>query len=157
MGKMRKPLEGYEKFYEVDSSGLIISKRFDKPLKPFTTKSGYDYVDLFDGKSKKREAVHRLVAKHFVSGFKEGLTVNHKDENKLNNDYRNLEWMSQRDNNMYSRARRVAKLDKETLEVVKVYDAIVDAIYEGFKGPEIVKCCKGRQKSHYGFKWCYID
>lgn len=154
---MRKPLEGYENFYEVDSSGQIISKRFMRPLKPFKDKRGYEYVDLFDGISKKRESVHRLVAKHFVSGFEEGLTVNHKDQVKDNNHYTNLEWMTQRENNLHANAVRVAKLDKDSLEVLKEYDAIIDAIADGFKGPEIVHCCKGRLKTHYGFKWKYID
>lgn len=42
--------------------------------------------------------VHRLVALAWVSGYFDGATVNHKDGNKTNNDYRNLEWMTQRDN-----------------------------------------------------------
>jgi hypothetical protein len=155
---MLKPLKDYEIFYNVSSNGQIISKRFNKPLKPFLCKKGYYYVDLFDGESKKRRSVHSLVAEHFVDGYKEGNHVNHMDKNRKNNDYENLEWVTPRENILHSHAVRVAKLDKITEEVLKVYDAIISAQEEdGFKTPEIVKCCKGRAKSHYGFKWKYVD
>lgn len=37
--------------------------------------------------------VHRLVAITYLGDFSnEGLQVNHKDENKINNDVSNLEW-----------------------------------------------------------------
>lgn len=42
--------------------------------------------------------IHRLVAKNFVEGYEEGLTVNHKDCNKRNNHYSNLEWVTQKEN-----------------------------------------------------------
>lgn len=156
-GLMRKPIENYENFYEVDSEGYVFSKRFRKNLKPFKCRQGYLYVDLFDGESKKRFAIHRLVAKHFKEGYADHKVVNHMNKDKLNNDHTNLEWVTQRENILHANARKIAKLDKDTLEVIKTYDAIVDAELDGFKTPEIVHCCKGRQNSHYGFKWKYVD
>ena len=41
-----------------------------------------------------KERLHRLVALAFVPGHAEGLTVNHIDGNKLNNNVENLEWVS---------------------------------------------------------------
>lgn len=45
--------------------------------------------------------VHRLVAKYFLSNFTENLTVNHIDENTLNNDVSNLEMITMKDNVNY--------------------------------------------------------
>mgnify|MGYP000949875448 CR=1 FL=1 len=43
--------------------------------------------------------IHRLVATHFVPvGRPDQIEVNHIDGNKLNNDYRNLEWVNRREN-----------------------------------------------------------
>jgi hypothetical protein len=152
-----KDVKGYEDFYYVDDNGVIFSKRFKKPLKPFKSKVGYLYVDLFDGKSKKRHAVHRVVAECYHGTPKKELDVNHKDRNRLNNHPSNLEWVTRSENLIHARGRKVAKLDKDTLEVLKVYDAIVYAEADGFKTPEIVNCCKGNLNYHYGFKWKYLD
>lgn len=42
--------------------------------------------------------VHRIVAKYFVDGWFDGAVVNHIDGNKHNNNYENLEWITQKDN-----------------------------------------------------------
>lgn len=42
--------------------------------------------------------VHVAVAKLFVSGYKEGLEVNHKDGDRTNNIYTNLEWVTRLEN-----------------------------------------------------------
>lgn len=47
-------------------------------------------------------AVHILVAREFVDGWFEGAEVNHKDFNRANPAYWNLEWLSHIDNIKYS-------------------------------------------------------
>lgn len=47
---------------------------------------------------KKLIRVHIAVASTFVDGYQEGLTVNHKDGNKLNNQAENLEWITNQKN-----------------------------------------------------------
>lgn len=47
-------------------------------------------------------AVHILVAREFVEGWFEGAEVNHKDFNRANPSYYNLEWLSHKDNVAYS-------------------------------------------------------
>ena len=49
---------------------------------------------------KKRFAVHRLVAEHYLEGT--GEVVHHKDGNTLNNNVENLEWTTQRENIRHS-------------------------------------------------------
>lgn len=88
--------------YEVSSCGKIRNKTTGKLLKTYIDKDGYEHVTLstpIKGVKKSRHyPVHRLVAYNFVKGFKDGLTVNHKDDNKTNNTYSNLEWMTLSEN-----------------------------------------------------------
>lgn len=67
-------------------------------IKPFKNKHGYLYVNFVDGKKKQKYAVHRLVAKYYCEGYFDGAVVNHKDGDKQNNHYKNLEWCTQREN-----------------------------------------------------------
>lgn len=46
--------------------------------------------------------IHILVAREFVDGWFEGAEVNHKDFNRSNPAYWNLEWVSHKDNIAYS-------------------------------------------------------
>lgn len=46
--------------------------------------------------------IHRLVGLHFVSGHEEGLQINHKDGNSLNNIFTNLEWVTPSENVRHS-------------------------------------------------------
>jgi hypothetical protein len=56
-------------------------------------------VKLFDGKGRyTRRSVHDLVAAAFVGPKPPGYEVNHKDTNKHNNDYLNLEYTTRLEN-----------------------------------------------------------
>jgi len=97
-----KSIEGFSE-YKITSDGKVISHRWpNKPreLKPGKMgKGGYLSVALMIDNIKAQSfRVHRLVAKHYVSGYFEGAVVNHIDENKLNNHYSNLEWVTQEEN-----------------------------------------------------------
>lgn len=65
-----------------------------KVLSPWVASHGYPTISIKVGKQRKKYLVHRLVAHAFCDGFKDGLTVNHKDGNKLNNNAHNLEWVT---------------------------------------------------------------
>jgi hypothetical protein len=94
-------IEGYEGRYTISNTGEVISycRGKIKKRKPHFLKDGYLGVSLYGhDKKPKIRSIHRLVAKAFCPGFKEGLTVNHKDCNKLNNHFQNLEWMPNAEN-----------------------------------------------------------
>lgn len=77
-----------------DFGGIILKKRLDI--------SGYWTVCLADGKGDKRpKKVHRLVAEAFIPNDNGLPCINHKDENKLNNEVSNLEWCTVAYNNNY--------------------------------------------------------
>lgn len=64
---------------------------------------GYLRVRLTKGEESKTFLVHRLVAMAFLSNPDNLPTVNHKDFDTRNNTVENLEWMTQKENNNYSR------------------------------------------------------
>lgn len=80
--------------YAVDDDGSVFNFRTEKYLKPCVGPGGYATVCL----NGRNYLLHRLVAMHFVRGYKPKYTVNHKDLNKLNNNSSNLEWVTHRQN-----------------------------------------------------------
>lgn len=119
---VRKPVKGYEGYYEVDQFGRVYSvdrvvsvedngRVYNKPLKGKQMKQsvhtkGYKTVSLTkDGKTK-TVFVHRIVAEAFIPNTKNLPMVNHKDEDKTNNFVENLEWCTNEYNLNYGNARR---------------------------------------------------
>lgn len=96
-----KSIELNGKIYYISNYGVIksgnkfIAQRYDK--------DGYKIFTA--GKKGKRKIykVHTLVAKLFVQGYKHGLEVNHKDFDRTNNYYKNLEWVTHQENVLYSK------------------------------------------------------
>lgn len=83
--------------YEIHSDGTIVSLNYNrtglpKPLKQFYDKNGYACVAIYVDKQTKRMKVHRLVAMAFIPNPNNLPQINHKDENKSNNQIDNLEW-----------------------------------------------------------------
>jgi hypothetical protein len=76
-------------------TGIIRSKSINH--------EGYYFITISNGKrNKKTIKIHRAVAENFVEGKSDGLIVNHIDGNKLNNNYKNLEWCTTLDNNHHA-------------------------------------------------------
>ena len=94
-----RPVVGYEGLYEVSNIGRVRSlDRFyyrlhkGKVLSPTKDRYGYLTVTLnCNGKSKTIK-IHRLVAQAFLPNPDNLPQVNHKDEDKTNNNVDNLEW-----------------------------------------------------------------
>lgn len=119
---VRKPVKGYEGYYEVDQFGRVYGleriikvndngRNYEKPiagkqLKQSMHTKGYKTVSLTkDGKTKNL-FVHRLVAEAFIPNVDNLPMVNHKDEDKTNNFVENLEWCTNDYNINYGTARR---------------------------------------------------
>lgn len=86
--------------YDVDNFGNVWSHHKGKRqlLKLRTMKAGYRHIVLSAGKLRKGMLVHRLVAMAFIPNPEDKPHVNHKDGNKANNHYKNLEWCTPQEN-----------------------------------------------------------
>ena len=97
-----KPIEGYEGYYDISNHGRIYSQRNNIYLKPYVTGHGYLSIGLRKKGKKKTFWIHRLVAIHFIENKNELAEINHKDFNRQNNYFENLEWINHGDNIRYS-------------------------------------------------------
>ena len=108
-----KDIKNYEDVYQITSYGRIYNKILKKFRKLHISKDGYSYIDLWDKGSFCTFRVHRLVAEAFCYGqTEEKNLVNHKDLNKLNNYYKNLEWCTQQENVDHAKENGVWKINQ---------------------------------------------
>lgn len=103
------PVSGYEGIYEVSERGAVRRCALKpahwhlSPVTAYPLPNGYWTVGLRRRgmKNKVNAYVHRLVGQAFVSN-PDGLPeVNHKDGDKSNNHYSNLEWTTRSGNNLH--------------------------------------------------------
>lgn len=90
--------------YLVGNLGNIYDKKINKYKATSCNNRGYVYGSFnpYDNDGKKTIAIHRLVAWEHVDGYCEETShtqVDHNDYTKDNNYYKNLEWVTQAENN----------------------------------------------------------
>ena len=118
---VRKPIKGYEDYYEVDQFGRVFAKErtihvtdhdreYDKHLpsrqmKQSVHTKGYKTVPLTKDGVCTTKFVHRIVAEAFIPNPDDLPFVNHIDEDKTNNFVENLEWCTEQYNSTYGKAR----------------------------------------------------
>ena len=157
-----KEIQGFEDRYAVSSKGRVMNLKTGKILKHGSTQNGYANVCLCKGDGTKRKwiKVHRLVAEAFIDNPDNLPQVNHKDENKTNNNVENLEWCSASKNIRHSVYQRSCKINQLTIdgELVKEWESSEQIKREtGYSNGNIIDCCKGEYKQMYGYKWEYAD
>ena len=82
--------------YSIDESGNIFSNKSNRQINTFIDRThGLKKVTLFKNGKPYIRLVHRLVAEAFIPKTT-GAIVAHKDNNKLNNHYSNLEWQKKK-------------------------------------------------------------
>lgn len=151
--------------------------RKERILKLGTLPLGYKQIRLQVGNLDETIRVHRLVAKHFIDNPKLFPIINHIDANPSNNHFKNLEWCTQSHNIKYaydigrkktspaflipkigidsplSRSVNQFSLDGNFIKKWGFVSEIERTL--GFSRPNICKCCRGKIKTAYGFKWEY--
>ena len=92
-----KEIEGFPG-YKVSDKGFVLGKRGVCMKLYKNVQNGYRQVNLQSPEGERKVYVHRLVARAFVLGFREGLIVNHINGDKDDNRACNLEWVTQKEN-----------------------------------------------------------
>ena len=170
-----KPVVGYEGLYEISNWGRVKSlKRLvkihnkwgecyitinEKILKKRIDKYGYERVMLCKHGKSKLKQVHRLVAEAFIPNPYNLPQVNHKDEDKQNNHYLNLEWCTHEYNVNYgTRTERCSKpVLQYTLdgELIKEWPSTIECGRNGYNYGCVAACCRGELKKYKNFIWKY--
>ena len=185
MEEIWEPVVGYEKSYLVSNTGLVKSidriierngirqHKKGKMLSIRNNKFGYKRVKLSAFGKDRLFMVHRLVAEAFIPNPDNLPFINHKDEDKSNNNFENLEWCTRLYNTRYGTniermrlshinnpklSKKVAKCSLSG-EILESYPSIAEAARaNGLHGAKISCCCLGkpRRKTHGGFIWKFI-
>lgn len=178
MKEIWKDIKDYEGLYQVSNFGNIrrikfINNKVEKDkitiLKP--NKSIYLQIMLCKNGKTKRKYIHRLVAEAFIENPNNYPYVNHKDENKHNNNVNNLEWCTRVYNMNYGtvkeriseshkkenlKARKAVIQYSKGMDIIKIYNGICEAEKNtNINRCSIIRCCKNKQRTAGGFIWKY--
>lgn len=102
-------IEGEETAYEVNNNGKVRRINNHRELKPNKRYDGYAIYRLRHNHKTIAEYAHRLVATAFLPNPNGYEIINHIDENKLNNNVKNLEWCDKKYNYYYNGAYKRAQ------------------------------------------------
>lgn len=93
------------KIYTLDHNTIRKNGRIDnrkgKQLKPGIDRDGYERVVLTKNGVRKTYTVHKLVALAYIPNPENKATINHIDGNKRNNNVLNLEWATEKENQIH--------------------------------------------------------
>ena len=154
-----------------------------KLMEPY--EKGRKYLQVYLSKNGKKDwiYVHQLVAETFLPNPLNKPCINHKiegDEGKkinmvffnedgtVDEEKSTIEWATYEENNNYgTRNERIfekttnGKLSKPVLqlsldgEFVREYPSTHECERNGFEHSSVIRCCKGKQKTHKGFRFMY--
>lgn len=158
-----KPIgyENFGKYYEISNYGNIRTIRGKKL--GMKNNNGYLTVNLYKPYLY-TATVSRLVAYTFIPNPIPLINdkVNHIDENKHNNYYKNLEWVTQKENvNKQTKdtrhKKRVIQLNIDGTHI-NIFETINDAAkHIGLDRTTISKVIVGVNQTAGGYKWIYED
>lgn len=170
-----KDVLGYEGLYQVSNKGNVYSvERRDvmgrkwggHTLKPASDKDGYLTVNLCKNGIIKNKKIHRLVSEAFIPNPNNFTQVNHRDEDKTNNNVGNMEWCDIRYNNNYGT--RIERLSKKVRAVniktgeVLAFSSTAEVRNKGYDQGNVSRACRGVYNRgggnlYKGHKWSYEE
>lgn len=176
-GEIWKDIKGFEGFYMVSNMGRVKSlprmsnnSRYvseEKILSPRVCGTQREYLSVAlhaNGKTKQMK-IHRLVAEAFIPNPNDYKEINHKDENKGNNNVENLEWCTRSYNVNYgSRSEKQAIHFRKTVvalspegTVLREFESVKAAgEWASVDSSNISRAIRGNRMSK-GYIWRYKD
>lgn len=145
----------------VDNTGTLHGVHIRKLIKK---NNGYVQVILYQNGNYKTYKVHQLVARAFIPNPNNYPIINHKDENKTNNHYNNLEWCTYSYNSKYHDIMHRSQIDRQKSviqkskdgTIVKIWKSINSVKLDGYDPSSVSKCCKRKITFYKGFCWDYL-
>lgn len=121
--------------YYISNKGNIRKGVNGKNLKTFV-RNGYMSINLYNENECKQKYVHRLVGEAFIENPNNYPQINHKDENRCNNNVSNLEWCTCKYNINYGeRTQKMLNSRTGPRKSIKVQvnNIVFDALYKAAK------------------------
>jgi len=172
-----KDIKGYEGKYQISNMGNVksldyLNTKKPKVLTPIKHHLGYLLVHLGYNKIK---MIHTLVAEAFIDNPEGKKFVNHIDGNKQNNNVKNIEWVTSKENMNHAiitglrnphknnhpkgsdtpNSKPILQCAKNG-DIIRKWDCISDAARAvGCNPASIVNNAMGRTKTLHGFTWKY--
>jgi len=159
---MEKVIEGYNN-YRITEYGQVISyaRGYRHVLKQQLSPKGYLMVKLGRNKT---IAVHRLVAMYYVDNPYNKTDVNHINEKKEYNYYKNLEWVTKKENNNFgnhnlnasnSNKKKIISLSDSGL--CRIFNSVSDASnILDIRLSRLSECLNGKRVSYKGYKFFIV-
>ena len=155
----------YNRIYLISNTGVVKNSITGQILSQNITKEGYSRVTIRDYLHRPLKLlVHRLVAIAFCENPNNYDIVNHKDEDKLNNNASNLEWCTQKYNRNYGNANlKLAR--KISIPIVMIKNNIksiyrsceIASKYHNIPRQSISAVVNKKRNSVYGFVFRKAD
>lgn len=161
MEEIWKDVVGYEGLYKISNHGRLISLKYGKEkILKFGKARGYLQTNLHKNGKFKKAFIHRLVASAFIDNPDDLPQVNHKDENKTNNNACNLEWCTAKYNSNYGTGTE-RRTDPKRKIVIQSMNGITIEEFKSIKETAdklkmstttVRKCCNEKLKTSCGYE-----
>ena len=105
-----------------------------------------------------RENANNELTKKHISESKKGHKVSEETKKKISTINKGRKLTDIQKNKLgESHKKKVVQLNKDTNELIKIWDSIKDAKIIGGFSSNISSCCKGKRKTSDGYKWMYYE
>lgn len=157
-----KPIEGFKGYFVANNGKIFCNlgkgnrRKTDKTVEPYELKprplpNGYLRVYMRNTLTNKRvdQYIHRLVAKAYIPNPENKPFVNHKDCNRQNNAWWNLEWVTAKENTQQTKDLEHIVLNEKGQFVsnIKSWDSLLPSQKLKISDYNFMKACQNTVKA----------
>lgn len=142
-------IKGYEHLYKISEKGDVYSLKVKRILKGSMNGTFYRYKMYHIGL--RWRFAHRLVYEAFIGPIPQGKEINHRDMNKMNNHYTNLEAVTRQENVWHARNNKYWRSDRKGFtHSQETKDKMAQAKFKPiniYSDNKIVRSCKSIEEA----------